>query len=242
MAQYKLWLYRGYLAEYTPKAWKPAYAHRFGGQHTIQGAECPNCRLPLIRYLELDTRDPRLHLDSLGVERLPLLFCPRCPLAVDGEFSYRLLATDYIEIVRYDPATESAEDYPLAYPERVASLVPMPDELQLLFRLFNRGYIDDVEIENTAPEWWREFYPRHQVGGEPLLVLRFSGMPNDGRIYCPVCHEEMAFFACVGNDYVDTPSDESLLEGGFHRGMWFGELLFHLCGRCRIVSAYYEGD
>lgn len=250
MEQPKLWLYNGYLARYVPYGRvRMVYQHRFGGQHQIAGAECPLCGLPLIRYLELDTSDPRLNLQGLGVERLPLLFCPRCPVATETELSYQLLGDNQIRIVQYTPKeavsnyTYPATDYPDFYPERWANLLPMPEVLQLLFRLYNRGYIDD-EIGKVAPEWDYELYPQHQVGGEPMVVIRFSGYQHGWQILCPLCKEEMPFLACIGNDYVDTAPVENgdWTEGGFHRGIKFAEILFHLCGQCKVVSAYYEGD
>jgi hypothetical protein len=249
--QPKLWLYKGYLARYMPYGEsKPTYQHRFGGSHQIAGAECPLCKASLVRYLELDTSDPRLRLQGLGINRLPLLFCPRCPLAIETEFAYRLVAHDQIQIVqytsletltKYDLGDYPAPDYPDFYPERWASLLPMPDELQLLFRLFNRGYIDD-EPKEFVPEWHYELYPHHQVGGEPLVVIRFSGYEHGWRIVCPLCGETMPFLACIGNEYIDTVPTDGATEGGFHQGMMYGELLFHLCGQCKVVSAYYQGD
>lgn len=275
----RLWLTQGYLILYTPKPWQPTYCHRFGGRHQIKGAVCPNCQRPLTRYLELDTHDPRLHLQDLGIDRLPLLFCPHCLRHADIPIAYQMQGESQIRVVQHAVVSASPANLPEFYSERPASLLPMPGELQVLFQLFNRGFLieeeteaieslelDEEEIagiatmlrrliptrlldrwrqemvehrifEDAVPEWKQEFYPQHQVGGEPLVVTGFKGHPWGTVVRCALCGNEIPFLACIGNDYVDTEVDS--WKGGFHDGAWWGELLFHLCVGCRVVSGYY---
>ncbi|MDQ2801010.1 MAG: hypothetical protein M3Y13_15360 [Armatimonadota bacterium] len=67
---------QGYFVDYARAAdASPDFDHVFCGPHEVDGAWCPNCRKPLLRFLALDTRDNRLRLpNSLG-PMLSLLFC-----------------------------------------------------------------------------------------------------------------------------------------------------------------------
>jgi len=74
------------------------FGHSFGGEHHIAGAWCPNCDKPLMLHLTLDTADPALNLQCLGVATVPVLYCMRCALSWH-DFSYRLHADEKVEIL-----------------------------------------------------------------------------------------------------------------------------------------------
>ncbi len=73
------------------------YEHAIGGSHNIAGADCPNCRLPLILHCTLDVDDPLLNIPNRKTKLIPLLYCMRCPLAW-FEFSYRVTNSSSIRI------------------------------------------------------------------------------------------------------------------------------------------------
>lgn len=252
--QFLTYLPHGYLIEYNFKPWRSPYRHRFGGQHVITGAVCPNCERPLVLYFTIDTSDPRLRMSHLPVAELPLLYCPHCPIATEKALGYRVLRENQIEIVQYTPITAPAyrrynpaepSPYPEFYPERRAHLIPLPSELQVLFKLMNRGLIDDRSIERALPEWATQIYPRHQIGGEPLIVVTLDSWMNGYGENCPLCSRPMPFLACIGNEYTD-----EFMEGGTRyiepfggmMGVWWAEHLFHFCEHCMVVVGFFEGD
>ena len=122
-----------------------ACRHAFCGPHAIPGARCPNCDIPLMQMMSLDATDPRLQLASLGVHRVPLLFCWRCPLS--RGFQYRLLPSGGIELFSFCRGVSSPNfpysGYPVAFPPASFELTP----------------------RSTPPS-----DRAHQVGGHPLFL------------------------------------------------------------------------
>jgi hypothetical protein len=215
----------GYLVEYGADVDGP---HMFCGPQRLAGGECPNCRKPLLRFLDLDTTDPALQpLGTISL-RLPLLFCWTCAIAQE-ELFYRL--TDGgVELVRYGEGGVQTdfpyEDYPVHFPGCPARLEPLTEDEQEVIRRINRGQIAEWDVEESHPRVCR---PRHQVGGEPLLVQR----DPEAEVLCPECGGPMPFLAAVADDCLDPR--------GF-TGNSYVQVLFRYCIRCRVVGAYQECD
>ncbi len=66
---------------YALRVKKSQYGHHFGGTHSIEAANCPNCNKPLLQHLLIDCEDQRLGLQGMGIPFLPLLYCMRCELS-----------------------------------------------------------------------------------------------------------------------------------------------------------------
>ena len=140
-----------------------AFRHRFCGAHDIAGTTCPNCDLPLTQMMSLDASDARLELTSLGVARVPLLFCWRCYLS--RGFQYRLHVDGGIEIVHFERGTHGAgfpyEDYPTSFPAASFELV-----------------------ERSSPVDYA-----HQIGGNPTFL---QGRPHEACRLCGSAMQFMA--------------------------------------------------
>jgi hypothetical protein len=208
---------RAYLVDYASRVPGP-YRHEFCGETDLAGATCPHCRRPLTQMLNLDARDPFLDLTAAGVERLPLLFCWGCPSS-RASFFYELSAERVgprrLAAKRVRPSYPYS-NYPCAFPVAPARLVALPREVQAHLRALNRrrlaaGQPNDAEL------------PRHQVGGEPLLLRTWR------IVTCPCCRKRMPFLAAVADDCLDPRG----FSGNPH-----SQVLFHLCPSCRVVAAY----
>ena len=206
------------------------YRHQFCGPHELPGAQCPNCERPMLRFLALDTRDPRLNLGDPCFASLPLLYCWQCPVA-QGPLSYRILDDGDVSLLQYNhgaPETDFPyDDYPVAFPGAPARLIQLNDMGQHMLRQYN-----DDDIDAWYP--FLQKYPRlmtcrHQYGGEPYLIQR----DTDYQINCPTCSGRMPFLASIGDDCLDP------------RGFTENEstqVIYHYCGHCQDVSAFQQCD
>ncbi|MGI4788572.1 MAG: hypothetical protein ACRYFS_06950 [Janthinobacterium lividum] len=202
-----------------------AFAHQFCGSHNISGADCPNCRKPLLRFFGLDTRDSRLLLQEPLFSTLPLLFCWTCNISQEMLF-YRV-RDNAVELLQFGLSGVQTdfpyEDYPLFFPGAalVLDAVTLEDQ-SLLTRLNNRFDAGEnaTEILGEHRDLWNV---RHQVGGEPFLTQDMA------EINCLDCAEEMPFLASVANDCLDIrglTGDEGV------------QVLYHYCRKCYVVAAY----
>ena len=245
---------QGYWVNYKNTADVPTeFEHTFCGPQDIAGARCPCCQRPLVRYLALDTRDARLHLQNSPFPTLPLMDCPRCLVqggspAHHGAFLYRVLRDGGVELAPYVQEgwlrsdDFPYEDYPSFFPEAQAVLQPLtPAEQEGVMRINHRGdwenlppevldAMSEEELDELGSEdWWEEdFYEslwdiRHQIGGEPFHIQGLAV------VNCPECGVQMPFLACIADDCLDA------------RGIAGDETnarLFHYCRRCHVVGTY----
>lgn len=225
---------RGYLIVYSvsQSGWALT-RHRFCGTHSIRGAICPNCEQPLLQYAAFDTTDPRLHLSEISIRYLRLFYCWRCNLGAQP-FVYRC-GEEHIEILYAYQDTDifpPYEDYPAAFPEAALFLLPLPESIQVLWRLWNRGFLSweplPLGVEHEG-DWslWRAI---HGVGGEPWLVQR---NPHTIVPSCVSCGSKMPFFAAFGDDNTDPR--------GF-TGEPTVQVLYFVCRACQIVHAVNQCD
>lgn len=198
--------------------------HKFCGHNDTRGATCPNCDVPLHRFLLVSFRDEQV-ADlgrQLGVDELPLLWHWPCGIAL-GWLSYKLLDRGAsVELVEFARGAASAEfpyaDYPREFPESWARLDPVPPEVQGRISSLNAG---DLEFWQVRREEWAR--PHHQLGGEPLIVESSF----DAR-RCPICRSEQEMLAGVADDCLD------------RRGLAGNDMVqvvYWLCRRCVVVSA-----
>lgn len=182
------------------------YRHEIGGSPRLRGADCPNCRRPLPRFLSLDPADPRL-----GPLRLPpvteVLYCFRCEIVAD-DLDYRI-TDNAIEILRY---TAGFVELDGEWMREIGDVVPsIPIELYPAGEAFDRATREMNASQTTWDDWvpaeTEAAYRRalgwpatatvmagNQVGGEPLLSQGASSQACNG------CHRQMAYLASVSND------------------------------------------
>lgn len=90
---------QGYFLEIV-KPQDDGHRHAFCGPHLIPGAHCPNCDKPLLRFLSLDTCDPRLGLQHCPFPALPLVYCWTCNIAQEP-FLYQVNADGGVQLLQY---------------------------------------------------------------------------------------------------------------------------------------------
>ena len=210
---------RGCAVDYGSSVPGP-YRHVFCGSPSVEGAACPLCQRPLTQLLSLDTRDPLLQTSGAELGHLPLLFCWGCARAGAVRF-YRVGDGEVAPLWRWRRghlAQWPYAEYPAVFPARPARLVPLPNEVQTHLRYLNRH-----SSESAGPADARQ--PRHQVGGEPLLLAPWRV------VACPRCRRRMPFCAAV--------ADENLDPRGFS-GHSQAQVIFHVCRSCRTVGAYRQ--
>ncbi len=72
----------GYFVTYSQQTEETSnYSHTFCGPHNIQGAQCPNCNKPLLRFLAIDTSDPRMAKIDTDIETISFFYCWTCNIA-----------------------------------------------------------------------------------------------------------------------------------------------------------------
>ena len=204
---------------------RSAFSHTRCGENLVPGAQCPNCRKPLLCILALDSRDPRVDVSGCPLESLPLLFCWTCNVAQD-RFFYQLHSGG-VSLLRYKKGGVTDDfpycSYPDHFPQSPLDLTPVTQEDQEMIRRLNAG--EDMWLTNERAE--ELLVPDHQVGGEPILV---SG---DDRLKCVVCKRISPFFASVGDN---AGHNLSFTENEFV------QTLFFLCRRCWVVGAVQQSD
>jgi len=212
-----------------------SFQHVMGGQHSISGADCPNCEKPLLRFLSLDTTDERLGLRGLDAPHLPLLYCWPCGIS-EEEFFYRVKKDGSVELVAsgYGPPSDRYpyEGYPDHFPMRRVELRAIPDGDQELVRAINRSSYSPF---SAAHEHLRS--ARHQIGGEAFLW-----QPLREDLTCPDCSLEMLFLATICDNAVGPDVRKGYREEvSFTKNLGV-QVVYHYCRDCSVVGAYQMCD
>lgn len=214
-----------------PSQWQ----HVFGGEHNLDGSQCPNCAKPLILHLTLDCADARLNLSGLDLATFPLLYCMRCALCW-ADFTYKVAASERLEIRTAGEGALMPEWYESVngdvFPQRPVSLNPLPADIQQLYDKLNARSVLSDEEEAVVAAFTGHFaipevggYPIvdviNQVGGRAFLLQPFEDP------LCEECGEPMFFLASLCNDPRQTL--RVTYDGG--------QIVFYLCKSCRVVTA-----
>ena len=203
------------------------YDHTFCGPNRIPGAQCPNCKKPLLRFLSLDARDPRLEFGPNSPRMVPLLYCWRCNIS-QCTFGYKIWDDGSVGLMSYREGIVSDDfpysRYPDYFPGVRVTLEAISDLDQKVIRLLNRNEIKLVGV-------WKRFEqleePTHQVGGEPCLV-----QPHE-HLICPSCCGPMPFLASIGDDSGDG--------AGFTKNSYV-QVTYQYCRACRTMACYQRCD
>ncbi len=199
-------------------------SHLFCGEHHDASAVCPNCNKPLLLFLELDASDQRLGIPARSYVRVPLYYCWTCDLS-QALFAYKLNPQGSIQILKFRSGSQQKDfpypDYPHWFPGAQVCLIALSHEEQAAVGVLNSSACIEqiLQIEEQTPELAR---PRHQVGGEPLLL---QGWPDH---ICPSCGKQAPLLASIGNDCLDSRG---------LAGYDFVQVLFTFCRECDVVMA-----
>lgn len=216
---------QGYFIRFGEMDVTPQLAHAFCGKHSTEGAVCPNCEKPLLRYLSFDVKDSRLDLGGFPLEKLDLFYCWTCNIS-QSPFFYLCQRDGSIKLLQYGEGGQSVDfpypNYPRFFPQREIWLEAIAPETQRTIILLNQNRGAEVGDIPSGLD-----IPRHQVGGIPYLMQPVLDLR------CPRCKARIPLFASLG--------DNTGGEQGF-TGNEFVQVLFHLCPTCGIVGAYQQCD
>lgn len=205
--------------------------HRFCGEHDIVGAQCPNCQLPLLRFLSLELANSPVQLGST-MPYAHLLYCWRCNLAQRG-FSYCIVAKKEIAILAYGAGKEADdfpyEDYPNYFPGTYIDLMPLSNEEQEIIVKKMNDEINIYTYKNGKYEFLTK--PQHQIGGVPLLMQ--SNWEDWIFERCPICNQTMIFFASIGDFCLDVR--------GFTMNPYV-QVIYLSCSHCNVFKAFAMTD
>ena len=218
----------GYFIDYDSED-TSKHTHLFCGSHNVPGAWCPNCDSPLLRTLAIDVSDPCLGLGRSSFLTLPLFYCWTCNIAQDPPFQYRVEPSGGVELLRFGKGgVESGfpyPQYPAHFPERRASLVPVPAERDRALQWLLSGRPPGAHADDHS-RFVDQAYnqdARHQLGGFPFLIQPAA------ELACPACKTSMPFLATIADDNTD--------DRGFTDNCGV-QIVFHYCTTCHIVAAY----
>lgn len=216
------------------------YAHRFGGRQSIPGADCPNCKKPLMQHLVLDTRDPLVPLRSVA-PLIPLLYCMRCALCWET-FSYSFEKLDRIRILQAHRGETCWDDWygegmGDEFEERAVMLEPISPRIQELLDFMTRedqALPAEEEAEVRQCLKWpqgRAVDAFNQVGGRTFMIC------GPLTQFCSKCAKQpMGLLASLANSVITRQSYVQLMPKGAH---W--QILFFMCPRCASISVINRG-
>jgi rubredoxin len=204
---------------------KSKYSHFFCGLPESKGAISPYTGKSLLRFLSLDSKDPRLELESLPTTRIELLYSLTCRISYI-DFFYKIIG-DRIEILSLCSKQEDSEDfftdtpfddYPEFFPEFIVDLIPVDENERKIVKSINEIHNLDLELEYPSLS-----EPYHQIGGEPYFVQK----PDV--LQCPECGKDMVFFASIGNE-------NSQIRGFFDND--YMQVIYQICKKCLVIAAF----
>lgn len=234
-------LTNGYLLDFSSHS---SFSHHIGGHHGIEGAICPNCELPLMLHVSLDTRDERLRLANSRLSNLPLLYCCRCSLSWHP-FVYTVINDHLIQIQRAFSGPKQWEDWYSdgrgdTFPEQRFEMKPITREMQMVCDKLNAGVtLSDSEELHFATEIGS--FATAECGGYPI-VDTFSQI--GGRSFlsqrledpeCEVCRKrglmrDMFFLCSLVNDR----------RSGMRIGFDGVQIVFFFCKTCSSVHVVHS--
>lgn len=204
------------------------YAHIFCGEHKILGADCPNYRKKLLRFISIDMRDPLISIDLHNINFLHLLYCWTCNISQEA-FFYKLLNNNEIKITKCGNGGVTNnfpyQNYPNFFPESSGQFKPLSINQQNIIRNVNSGKIDEYDLNYDDAEIC---IPNHQIGGEPYLIQKELQY-----IKCIECRSYMMFLGVICDKCWD------------HRGFTgndFVQVIFYFCSHCMQIAALQYCD
>lgn len=198
----------------------------FCGEHSIKGAQCPNCNYDLQRYFSIDLDRPPFNEEAPGLGYIHFLYCWRCALKM-GHFVYKIVSDTEIKITEFVKGKEERnfpyKKYPNYFPQGSITFHDLSKDLQKAIHYTNNYDDGWIYMEENYSEFAE---PHYQIGGEPYLLQPIE------IVHCTECGKMMPFVLAAANDCLDTR--------GF-LGMDIS-VLFHLCPSCKVVGCYHHCD
>lgn len=205
--------------------------HRFCPSAAIAGADCPNCKKPLLRLLTLQTSElPFWRSRAKVPAAIHLLYCWTCAIPY-GRFGYRIRRGGNVEILKYKDHEAGAfgpdgpyDGYTGKFPERKVGLRALSGkEQKLALQLRADEEFDEKNRHLTDPV--------HQIGGIPMIY-------NPEEVQCSACGRDIPFFATIcdnarGQDYQADTSSTFV-------GCSSVQMVFHWCAACAVMTAYHS--
>ncbi|MCP3933362.1 MAG: hypothetical protein GY705_30200 [Bacteroidetes bacterium] len=185
------------------------FVHYYGGEHSIEDAECPNCNKPLILHLTLDTSDTRLNISNKIFSKMPLVYCMRCSLSW-YDFQYQILSNEKVRLIQYYEGETVQDDWDEeigveSFPKIKFGLKPVPKDVESLYDKLNSG-AELTEDEESEIAKFTDKYAIPEVGGYPIVDISnqiggraFLCQQLDDPV-CPGCEKDMYFIASLTND------------------------------------------
>jgi hypothetical protein len=239
------------------------FRHAVGGTNDLLGAECENCRKPLLLYMMIDASDSRLGLHDSPAELIPLLYCPRCALQWH-EFSYRVISNGTIEQLEFlvghtDAASFYKEVNSDVFIRRSVRLEPTTPRFDAIQLRAMEGEITLAEATEYAavlrqpppdlPGGYPPMQLASQVGGRPYLMQGSAqswcswhqGTREAGAldlIHRGGARPHASKHTKMGVLAVLTDNDHPEVRLGASSA----QVVFYLCRQCYCISARYMVD
>lgn len=204
------------------------YTHIFCGNHKIIGADCPNCKKKLLRFLSIDMRDPSIEIDGYNCSFLHLLYCWTCNISQEV-FFYKLLKDNEVKVIKYGIGGATNyfpyQNYPSFFPKSFGQFKPLSIDQQNIIKCVNSGKIDEYDLSFDDAKMCM---PDHQIGGEPYLIQK-----EFQYIKCVECGSYMMLLGTI--------CDKCWDQRGF-TGNNFVQVIFYFCSHCMQIAAIQHCD
>jgi hypothetical protein len=236
--------------------------HWFGGKTEYEGAKCPKCKNPLLLLADIDCTQLRKVEDAKlfqTIDRLPLFYCWRCDGAT---ISYSIIDSKRIKILKHEgkkaPSSFPYGDYPISFPRRPVSLIPIDYSLAKLLAIYqdiDEDWLskDDLKLLDKGinklrhNRFERFNVNRHQFGGLLGLIQGHEtiGCPNphcechnkffkDRAIYCSMKELAVIFNDPISGLPMTNPIDPS---GDQEEWNEYVQVVFWICEECLAITA-----
>lgn len=206
--------------------------HRMGGTQSIRGADCPNCKKPLLRVLTIDTSRSPFALTPSPPKFIHLLYCWTCAIPY-GPLAYRLETDGAVELIEYLKEYDGVfgpegpyDGYTGKFREVCVGLEALTEEEEELALLVWAG----AESPPGKPHLGDI---QHQIGGFPTIF-------NPQEPNCPGCGAPAPFLATICDNAEGQGLQEDVMKTFTDNcGV---QMVFHYCGPCRVITAYHSCD
>lgn len=238
--------------------------HWLGGPIQHRGADCPNCKIPLVLHWDLNAQDSRFPKKRFGsLDRIPLYYCWTCV----ADLAYRVDTSNRVRVLSKRAKQFSTncqyEPYPESFERRPLTLDPtLPDQVRQVYTKWVKS--DDPYVRKLGKRETKvlaDYFGHPFIGNLSVFHHQFGGMPStwwgDEAILCPnrECHPSaidrlrgrqarpMSFLAGIVNDpHNGLPLVERVEEVRPDWWNFYVSVEFQICGNCFTIHARNRCD
>ena len=219
---------KGFFINYKPAPEGTQVENKFCGSHDIEGATCPNCKKPLLRFLTVNSDDKHIDIGKYQYKKIHFMYCWTCNIS-QREFFYQIIDDNKVSIIQYSKGGVQKDfpypNYPENFPLGKIDFIEISEEDQRIISKVNSEEIDEFDLPDKDSHL---SIPKHQFGGEPCLVqMEFD------KINCPKCKSEMQFIVSIADDCID---DRGFVENEYV------QVLYYYCKDCCMIGAIQHSD